>query len=323
MWRLLAKGAISALLIWLLVRNRDLGALLREMLDVERAPLLAAGLLLFALALPVAQRWSVVLGRLDAPLGFRRSFPICLVGNFFNIALPSSIGGDAMRMWLAFRAGVPGRAAVTSVVIDRLAGVGALLILVAAGLLALLLRGDTPALALGAATLLVLGCCGLGAALLLDRLPARLRRFKPVRSAVQFAAEARAVLLAPATALPVILLSLANQLGYVLVVWLLARGLGLPIDATQCLIVVPFAILAGTLPVSIAGWGMREGAFVAGFGFFGIAAAQALALSVLLGLLTIVVALPGGVVWLLLGGRKAEPHARPAAEPLGRAAGQP
>jgi glycosyltransferase 2 family protein len=318
MWRLLAKGAISVALIWLLARNRDLASILRRMLEVEPGLLAAAGLLLFALSLPIALRWSAILRRLRAPLGVARAFPLVLIGSFFNMTLPSSIGGDAMRIWLAHRAGVAGRAAVTSVLIDRLAGLAALLILVAMGLPALFARVADPAIRLGVVGLLMAGCCGLAFLMLLDHIPlrlipARLGRLKPLQSAFAFSAELRSVLLAPRAAVPVILLSLLNQLGYVAAVWLLARGLSIPVGPTECLIVVPFAILAAMLPVSIAGWGMREGAFVAGFGFLGIASGQALSLSLLLGLLTILVSLPGGAIWLLLPGGRKRPGEKVAA----------
>jgi uncharacterized membrane protein YbhN (UPF0104 family) len=52
------------------------------------------------------------------------------------------------------------------------------------------------------------------------------------------------------------------------------------------------------LPVSLAGWGVREVVLVVALGSFGVPAEEALATSVLLGLCTILVGLPGGLVWL-------------------------
>jgi uncharacterized membrane protein YbhN (UPF0104 family) len=53
-----------------------------------------------------------------------------------------------------------------------------------------------------------------------------------------------------------------------------------------------------TLPISIAGWGVRETAMVGLFGLIGVPNEGALVLSVLFGLIGIAVAIPGGVVWL-------------------------
>jgi glycosyltransferase 2 family protein len=58
--------------------------------------------------------------------------------------------------------------------------------------------------------------------------------------------------------------------------------------------------LASMMPVSIGGWGLRETAMVYSLGLIGIAPEQALLLSVLIGLLNIVISLPGGVLWLIL-----------------------
>jgi glycosyltransferase 2 family protein len=89
-------------------------------------------------------------------------------------------------------------------------------------------------------------------------------------------------------------------------VMFLAWGLELPITFVEALIVVPTVLLLTTLPVSVAGWGVREGAMVAGFGFLGIPAEGALTVSVLFGVAQILVSLPGGVVWML-GRPKGEP----------------
>jgi uncharacterized membrane protein YbhN (UPF0104 family) len=62
---------------------------------------------------------------------------------------------------------------------------------------------------------------------------------------------------------------------------------------------VPLAGLIMVIPISIAGWGVREGVMVVGFGYLGVAPEAALALSILYGLLMLVVALPGGIVWAL------------------------
>jgi glycosyltransferase 2 family protein len=53
------------------------------------------------------------------------------------------------------------------------------------------------------------------------------------------------------------------------------------------------------LPISIAGWGVREGAAVVAFGTLGIPAVMAFGASVLFALLTLVLGLSGGVSWLL------------------------
>ncbi len=55
------------------------------------------------------------------------------------------------------------------------------------------------------------------------------------------------------------------------------------------------------IPISIAGWGIREGVMVSAFGFFGVLPEQALALSILYGLLLLGVSLPGVIIWYFTG----------------------
>lgn len=298
MWRVAVKVAISVLLLWLLLRHQDLGVLRGELMQLDDRMLAVATLLYAALTPVLALRWSAVLAALRSPLGVRSSFPIVMIGLFFSQMLPSGVGGDVARAWLARNAGLPLPVAVSSVLVDRLAGVLALFVAVTAGLPALL---QIPAgSAVTGATVLVLigGYAALGGALLLDRLPPGLDRFKLVRGLRRFAVDCRAALLRLRFLLPVLGYSLINQFGLVLVIFVLARALGLSVGIMACLLVVPLSNLVQILPISIAGWGVREGFLVAAFGLFGVAAEKAFTLSVIFGLLTILISLPGGVIWI-------------------------
>ena len=55
------------------------------------------------------------------------------------------------------------------------------------------------------------------------------------------------------------------------------------------------------VPVSIAGWGVREGAMVVAFGFINVPAGAAFAVSVLFGLTLAAASLPGSLFWWLSG----------------------
>ena len=78
--------------------------------------------------------------------------------------------------------------------------------------------------------------------------------------------------------------------------------------------VVTAALVVITLvPISIAGWGIREGAMIFGFALVGVAEADALALSVATGLCQIVAGIPGGLIWLARGRPKVGEAVPPAA----------
>ena len=79
-------------------------------------------------------------------------------------------------------------------------------------------------------------------------------------------------------------------------------ALGLRYDLTTYFVIVPPAILLTVIPVSLAGWGVREGALVALFSFIGADKATVLTMSILYGLTLIIVSLPGFLIYL--GGRQ-------------------
>jgi hypothetical protein len=75
-------------------------------------------------------------------------------------------------------------------------------------------------------------------------------------------------------------------------------AIGSQLSLGSWIMVVPPVTLIQLVPVSLAGWGVREAALVTALGSFGVPAEAALAISVLVGLCSIVVGLPGGLIWL-------------------------
>jgi glycosyltransferase 2 family protein len=298
MWRLALKGAISAALLGLLLRHRDIGALAAQMEAVGPAALLGGAVLVASGATLLAARWSVILGALGASRGLGVTVPLLLVGRFFGQVLPSNIGGDVVRIWLACKAGLTPAVSISSVMADRLIGLLTVLLLVTAEMPAVVRMSPGSAVIGGLALLLIAGYGGCLVALVLDRLPARLARFRIVRGFRQFARDLRAILLRPRPAALAILCGGLCQVCDSLAVFTLAQGLGLAVGFADCLVIVPLANLVQAVPISIGGWGVREGFFVAAFGMTGLAAPDALAVSILLGLVNLVVSLPGGVLWL-------------------------
>src|SRR5258708_25247394 len=81
-----------------------------------------------------ALRWREISQLCQAPLTDLQAFRYNMIGAFFNQTLPSSIGGDAMRLWLVNRTGAGGRAATYSILTDRAIGLIALALIIAASL---------------------------------------------------------------------------------------------------------------------------------------------------------------------------------------------
>lgn len=249
-----------------------------------------------------AYRWRLILIGLGARMGFFSALGIYWTGNFFGLVLPGAVGGDAVRMWQTKRAGLPLTVSINSVLLERVATVLGL---------ALLVTFTEPAIADHIPSGLWLfpaisaaGIAGILAVAMLERLPERLRQFRPIRALGYLASDTRRIFLSPRTCLTVMAVVLVGHVNLSLGVHVLAAGLGAPVTVLQSLALVPPIILITTLPISIAGWGARELAMVTILGFVGVHPAEAMAVSILFGLVTTLTALPGGLIWYFSGARR-------------------
>ena len=295
------KIAASLILITIVVHAFDVRGITTHFEKVDVATLLLAVSVALSIALMHTARWLAVIAAGGYRLGFRTALQIVLIGHFFNQVLPSSVGGDAVRAWCAYRAGLSLGAAAGTVIIDRAVALFALLLLVAAGLPWLFEIVADPVARWTLSTVIFIGLAGFGVFLALSGLPRFLARWRAVRVLLDLAALARKVMSAPRHALPVILFSVLGFVGAAFIVFCLARAMQLDVTLKDCVLLVPPVVLITVVPVSIAGWGLREGAMVVAFGFIQVPASAAFALSVLFGLTFAIVSLPGSLLWLMSG----------------------
>ena len=93
--------------------------------------------------------------------------------------------------------------------------------------------------------------------------------------------------------------------------WFILDGLGSPASFGGLATAVPVLLLATTLPISIAGWGVREGIAVLLFGTIGVPSDAALAASLAFGAVLLIAALPGAAVLVVLASPTAGEHELP------------
>ncbi|MBI4183237.1 MAG: flippase-like domain-containing protein [Proteobacteria bacterium] len=303
-WALLLKGAVSALLILYLARAVDLEAAFARLAALDPAVFALALGVLYVQAGVHALRWALVLRFVRAPVAFARVAWITLVGFFFSQALPATVGGDAVRAYYLHRAGHGVGASVKGVLAERVVHMVGSLLLVAAGQPWMVgLFGDSPVRWAMPAALAAM-FAGVALVMRLDRLPVGLDRWRAVRWLGRLAADLRRMLLSAASGPLLVALSVAGHVLVVAALYLLARGLEIPVSFALCLVLAPPALLLATVPISIAGWGVREGALVTAFGLAGVAPESALVLSILFGLAAIGQGLPGAVLWLIGGAER-------------------
>ena len=266
---------------------------------------LAVTLLLLAQALS-AGRWKVILG--SAGPGVFSLWRLYLISSFFSLFLPTSVGGDAVRVMLAGRATGRMTEAATSVLLDRLLGVVALGAFLALGLLlapAVLTNvGATIGWQLPTGGWRSVGWVGVGvgvvvgsAALLAATVAAS--RLGVVRRAwlegwaeiVRFGRSGRALSLGVGLALFV-------QAIYIHAWIVLAHGLGFDLPWRTFLVSVPLVSLGAMLPVTLCGLGVREGTWLILLRPYHLAPAAVVAYSLLYFLCVVVVGSVGGACFI-------------------------
>ena len=296
----LIKGGISvALIVWVLARA-DLSMVGQQISQLGWRPVVVALLLLQIQTVVGAVRWGFVLRALSASLSWGRTCAVYFISVFFAIVLPGAVGGDAVRMWFSRKVGLSVSSSVNSVLLERAMTVFALIMLVC--LTQPILAARVPNLPASwlFPVLLAVSILGILTLASLDRLPQRWMVWKPLAAIIRVAADTRRLFFHPGWSLLTLLIALFGHINLALSVYVLADGMGIPLHVLDCLVLVPPVILVMTLPISISGWGVRETAMVTAFSYVGVESGQALALSILFGLVTMVGTFPGGVIFLLM-----------------------
>jgi uncharacterized membrane protein YbhN (UPF0104 family) len=293
-----ARLLVTAGLLWALFARADLSHI-KEVVDRVSLPLLAAGATALLATSPFsALRWHLVLAAETTSPRPWTLLKIVLVGLFFNQVLPTGVGGDAVRAWRCHRLGIGAAAAIRSILLDRASGYFVTVALFAAGLPVLLRILPDARQRYGVVVLLGATLCGLLALFVIDYLPRRLLRFRLVAELAVLSRGGRRLFARPALSGAVISLAAATVGLTIVAFMLVAQSLGVDLPFGSWMVIVPPVTLIQLVPVSLAGWGVRELGFVVVLAGFGIPAETALAASLLIGLCMIVVGLPGGLVWL-------------------------
>jgi uncharacterized membrane protein YbhN (UPF0104 family) len=250
-----------------------------------------------------AMRWTALARPIGIETPFADMVRYYLIGMFFNLFAPGTVGGDVSRVYYLVRdeeAHASGRAVTTvhaamSVLMDRAVGMVVLVWLGAAGLL-LYPEYPIPAPARTATWLLAL-------ALLIGALAVPLvRRLLPedghplilkLRLALRsYRTHWRA--LGAATALSVVV--------HLIQAWMhvaMGRALDLELPFSFCIIVYPLVGTFAAIPISVNGLGLREGGYVFLLAGIGIGTEKSIAFGILLFLVVAVDSLIGGLLFLL------------------------
>lgn len=217
-------------------------------------------------------------------------------GTFFNQVLPSSIGGDAVRIIDLTRKEYDKKDAFYGVFVDRVVGLVGLLVL---NLIASLLFFGTfeEDFSLLIIFIALSGIAGFTLLFHLHRLTF-LADIKFLNLFVRLANRLNKLYASRLLLIKHISISVVVHLFSVLTMYGLSLALSLELSFETLLIAVPPVFLLTIIPISLAGWGVREGAMIGIFMLVGADQTKVLAMSILYGLLLIVSALPGSYFWI-------------------------
>ncbi|MDO9411059.1 MAG: D-glycero-beta-D-manno-heptose 1,7-bisphosphate 7-phosphatase [Pseudolabrys sp.] len=301
---LLLKIAISICLFYVSLRSVNLAALAERLSRINPGWIAAALLLQAAQVALQSMRWREIALQCGASLTPPAAVRINFIAAFFNQVLPSTIGGDAARVFLLARNGGGWASPTYSVLIDRVAGIVALALIVIACLPWSLALVQDP---IARAVLLLIGAGAIGGAIVFVligvlKLPI-LERWAPTRHLVQVSRAALRICRSPKSAALIAVISFAIHFLTIASIWCLAQSVAASASFALLLYMVPPVILISTVPISIAGWGVRESSMIAAFNFAELAAGDGLIVSVLFGLSAFAIGTIGGILWITGGTR--------------------
>jgi glycosyltransferase 2 family protein len=276
-------GISSALLIYLFSKIGGM-EVIRNVVLVSPAAFVAASLLYIATSYISSLRWRLFL---PDNMGMRWIFSTYMIGAFFNVCLPSTIGGDAVKIYylsreLSHRGNETNKSdrneyaaiSAASVFMDRYTGLAALLIIGMAGTVAgYQLLAESPVLWITPA---LFGAFVAGSILFFRfRFGSRIKFIMNMYDYFTPYFGKRSVII------QALLYSVLLQAIVVLSVYILARGLSIDATFLQLLVFVPLISLISLIPISISGLGLREGAYVFFLSSIGVRPDLAMTLSLL------------------------------------------
>jgi glycosyltransferase 2 family protein len=288
---------VSAALLAVLVTKIHPEHLLPKHQHLSTLVFLAAGLFLTGLGVVLsAWRWQRVLHVFDADAPLRTLASHYFAGQFVGNVLPSTVGGDVLRISRGAATTGSGSVAFASVAIERLSGFIALPLIVFFGFLIRpsLIEGEHAwmALAIAAGSLLLLAVIVLFAAS-----PRLAGRFKENENWTRFIGAVHVGIdrlrHRPRDAFGILGAAIVYQLSVVSAVLCAAHVLDLALPTAAVVAFVPAVAMAQTIPLSVSGFGVREGLLVLFLTPLGVSTGGAVALGLLWYAMLLVVSLFG------------------------------
>lgn len=282
---------VSAVLLAFIAWRTDWSVVGEKFASMNVWPWLAAVGVLIAAQIASARRWQLFARELQFERNLVQYGAYYFIGMWFNLSLPTSVGGDVVRVWYLDNRSGRKLAAFASVFLERING---LLVLIAVAFVGMLIAPVELPFAIRASIWAVTGGALLGVlAMPLAQqwrwLP--IQRREQVHAVVELAKSPR--IIAQAT-----MMSILVQVGGVVTVWLVGMSLNLDVPVSYYCILGPMVSLLTLLPISVNGMGVRELGTIAFLAPLHVNSEAASTLAFLWFMVSVTVSLMGGLVYL-------------------------
>ena len=313
----LVTGLCTAYVLW----RVDLRETLDILADAKLGYLALAVTIMVTTVVPMAWRWQLLLAARGIVDRLRWLLRAYFVSYTAGQILPTAIGGDAARIVESSRRH-PGRTAdMTAIVLlERGLGGVATLILGAVGFVLALGRYDIGAylwlegVFVAGTFVLIFVFFARSARPLLRRMQPLLERFRLERPLRAFYEGVHHYRGHTRLLVGVLAFTTAVQSIRILSIWASAKAVGIDLEPRIYFVMGPLFFLVLLVPFTLNGFAVREAFFVSFLGSAGIAADSAFAAGFLYFLVTVALAIPGGVILLREGLRGSR---RPRVEETG------
>jgi glycosyltransferase 2 family protein len=295
---ILFKLSVSSGLIWFLISKIDSTSIIDLLTNADLILLFWAFTFSCTQILVLSLRWKIILEHQNINIPFISAMQVTWVGLFVSQTMPSTVGGDLFRLYYLVKNQVTKGKALLAVLMDRIFGILGLVLLTFFSLI-IMFQSIEDSIVNNATLLIIIG--SLIVVILsfyLDYLPNFFSHHKIVRGFLSLSSESRSCLFSYKYGLSTLLLSILGHSISIIVVINISAALALNVTWLDIVMIVPITTLFMVIPITIAGWGVREGIMVTGLSYVGVVPEEALPLALIYGFTALLVALPGGVLWL-------------------------
>ena len=292
------KISVSVILLAYLFQITSVQLIVTKLKSIDPVYFVIACIFSFVQIIVNTIRWHQIIGNIYGSMTFRNVFLCYYASSFFNLFLPGTLGSDTYRILSPHDPDISLKQSANSVIIERVFSTFGLFILIIISIPLMISRTNSILLAY---LFTIIG-------LFLVIIASVFLAFKKMNFINSENRVARLLLsikddwnraiknLTGATAL--LVFGTIPHILTIFAIYILALGLKSHITLWDCFAFLPSIFLIIMLPISLGGWGVREISMVTTFSYIGVTIDEAILLSVLIGALTIIVALPGGLIWI-------------------------